>query len=84
MPEATVNEHHRVVAGKDYVRTSEQVAPVETEPEAGTMQQLPDEDFGLRILLRDRGHDPRARRRVNGVDHAETGQFELEMLGTRA
>jgi hypothetical protein len=59
MPETTMNKYHCLPFRQDNIRFSGQILHMQTKPETGGMQHLPDRDFRLRILTTNPAHIPR-------------------------
>jgi hypothetical protein len=56
VPEAAVDEHSRSMAGKDYVRRSRQISPMQAEAKPCGMKRAPHCDLWLGILSTNAGH----------------------------
>lgn len=71
VPEAAVHEDDSVVLRKHHVRPARQVADSKTVAETETVQELTDDEFGLRIPPSDGGHHPRSNFWRDTVSHVE-------------
>lgn len=58
MPEAAVNEDDGFVFGQDNVGTAREFGVVEAEAVAEAVEEGADEEFGLRILVKNSSHIP--------------------------
>lgn len=58
MPKATVNENRLAISGQNDVGTTGKVFWMKAEAVAEAMQNLPDDEFRLGVLLFDGLHDP--------------------------
>lgn len=69
MPEAAVDKNHRPPFRQDNIRLSRQILHIQTKPETGGVQHLPDRDLRRPILTVNPAHIPRSLCLVEMIGH---------------